>query len=173
MDAAMVEEEEEMHVPIHVRVPGRALPHVCVLGPVLDHGLAPHDIVGDVILTNLRGMAGTVEEVGVGLELVGEVGEEVGVVGIVKALGLVLRPAGVLDPHVDGRQATSVAATEGAELGRLHTLSVLVAHGRDLTPALVLVLHVLARGRAPCLTLPTRGIVGAGVGARVVRVLDL
>jgi hypothetical protein len=116
-------------------------------------------------------MAGTVEGVEVGSGLVEEVEGEVVVVDIVKVLGLVLHLVGVLDPLADDRQATSVAGTEGAERGRLHTLCVLVAQGRDPTLAPVPVLHVLARGRAPCLTLPTRGTVGAGAG--VARVLDL
>ena len=162
---ATVEEEGETHAPIHVRALGRALAHVRVLG--LDHGLAPRDIAGDVIPTNLRGMAGTVEGVQVGLGLVGG---EVGVVDIVKTLGLVLHLAGVPDLHADDRQATSVVGMEGAERDRLHTLCVLAAQGRDLTLALDPVLHVLARGRAPCLTLPTRGTVGAGAG--VARVPD-
>jgi len=172
--AAVVEEEEEMHVPTHVRAPalGRALVHVRVLGLVLDHGLAPRGIAGGAILTSLRGMAGTVEGVEVGLERVEEVEGEADVADIVKNLSLVLHHlAGVLDPHADGRRATSVAGTEGAERGRLHTLCVLVAHGRDLTLVLVLALHVLARGRAPCLTPPTRGTVEAGAG--VARALDL
>lgn len=162
-------EEREIHARTHVRALGRALAHVRVLG--LDHGPALRDIAGDAILTNLRGMAGTVEGAEVGLGLVEEVEGEVGVVDIVKLLGLVLHLAGVLDSHVDGHQATSVAGTEGAEQGRLHTLCVLVAQGRDLTLALVPVLRVLVRGRAPCPTLPTRGTVGVGAG--VARVLDL
>jgi len=171
-DGVATVEEGEIHAPIHVRALGRALAHVRVLGLVLDHGPAPRDIAGDAILTNLRGMAGTVEGVEVGLGLVEEVEGEVGVVDIVKPLGLVLlHLAGVLDSHADGHQATSVAGTEGAERGRLHTLCVLVAQGRDLTLALVPVLRVLVRGRAPCLTLPTRGTVGVGAGAA--RVLDL
>ena len=161
---ATVEEEGETHAPIHVRALGRALAHVRVLGLVLDHGLAPRDIAGDVIPTNLRGMVGTVEGVEVGSGLVEEVEGEAGVVDIVKTLGLVLHLVGVPDLHADDRQATSVAGTEGAERGRLHTLCVLVAQGRDLTLALDPVLHVLARGRAPCLTLPTRDTVGAGAG---------
>jgi len=169
----MVGEEEETHVPIHVRahVLGRAR----VLGLVPDHGLGPHGI-GGAILMSLRGMAGTVEGAEVGSGLVEEVEEEAGVVGIVKPLGLVLHHlAGVLDPHADGRQATNVAGTEGAGRGRPRTLCVPVAHGRDLTlvpvPVPVPAPHVLARGRAPCLTLPTRGTVGVGAG--VARVLGL
>ena len=162
-------EEGESHAPI--RALGRALAHVRVLGLVLDHGLAPRDIAGDAILMNPRGMAAMVEGVEVGLELVEEVEGEADVVDIVKALGLVLHLVGVLDPHADGRQAMSVAGMEGAERGRLHILCVLVAQGRDLTLALVPVLRVLARGRAPCLTLPTRGTVGVGAG--VAHVLDL
>ena len=158
-------EEREIHARTHVR----ALAHVRVLG--LDHGPALRDIAGDAILTNLRGMAGTVEGAEVGLGLVEEVEGEVGVVDIVKLLGLVLHLAGVLDSHVDGHQATSVAGTEGAERGRLHTLCALVAHGQDLILVLVPALHVLARGRALCLTLPTRGTVGVGAG--VARVLGL
>jgi len=165
---ATVEAEGGSHVPIHVRVLGRALAHVRVLGLVLDHGLAPRDIAGDVIPTNLRGM---VEGVEVGLGLVEEVGGELGVVDIVKTLGLVLHLVGVPDLHADDRQVMSVAGTEGAERGRLHTLCVLVVQGRDLTLALDPVLHVLARGRAPCLTLPTRGTVGAEAG--VAHVLGL
>lgn len=172
--AAVVEEEEEMHVLFHVHalVLGRALAHVRVLGLVPDHGLAPRGILEGAILMNLRGMGGTVEGPEVGLGLVGEVGGEPAVVDIVKSLGLVLHYlAGVLDPHADGRRATSVAGTEGAERGRLHTLCAPVAHGRDLTLVPVPALHVLARGRAPCLTLPTRGTVGVGAG--VSHVLDL
>jgi len=164
----MVEEEGETYAPIHVRAHGRALAHVRVLCLVLDHGLAPRDIAGDVIPTSLRGM---VEGVEVGSGLVEEVGGELGVVDIVKNLGLVLHLVGVPDLHADDRQATSVAGTEGAERGRLHTLCVLVAQGQDLTLALDPVLHVLARGRAPCLILPTRGTVGAGAG--VAHVLGL
>jgi len=163
--AATVGEEEEMHVPIHV------LGRVRVLGLVLDRGLGPHGIVGGAILTSLRGMAGTVEGEEVGLGLVEEVGGEAGVVAIVKPLGLVLHYlAEVLDPHADGRQATNVADMEGAERGRPRTLCVLAAHGRDLTLVLDPAPHVLVRGHAPCLTLPTRGTVGAGAG--VDRALD-
>ena len=115
-----------------------------------------------------------VEGAGVGLGLVEGV-EEAGVVDIVKTLGLVLCPVGALDLHADGRRATSVAGTEGAERGRLHTLYALVVHERDPTlvpvPVPVPVLRVLVRGPAPCLTLPTRDIVGAKVeaGAGVAR----
>ena len=168
MDVAVtVEEEEEMHVPIHVRAPvlGRAR----VLG--LDHGLGPPGLVGGAILTSLRNMAGTVEGVEVGSGSVEEVGGEAGVVDIVITLGLVLyHLVGVLDPHADGRRAMSVAGTEGAEQGHLHTLCALAAHA-DLTLVLVPAPHALARGRALCLTLPTRGTVGAGAGVALVLVL--
>ena len=166
----MVEEGGETHAPIHAhaRVPG----HVRVHGLVRDHGLGPHDTAGDAILTSLRGMGGMVEGAEVGLGLAGEVAEEVGVVGIVQPPGLVPHhPAGVLDPHADGRRATNVADMGGAERGLPHTLCVLVAHGRDLTLALVPALHAPVRGRALCLTPPTRGTVGAGAGAA--RDLDL
>jgi len=166
-----VEERGETHVPFHARgpVPGR----VRVLGLVLDRGLGPQDIAGGATLTSLRGMGGTVEGAEVGLGLVGEVGEEepVDAVGIVKPPGLAPHLAGVLGPHADGRRATNVADTDGAERGLPHTLCVLVAHERDLTLVLVPALHALVRGRAPCLILPTRGTVGAGVGAA--RVLGL
>jgi len=168
--AVMVEEEEEFHVLIHVRAPvlGRALAHVRVLGL----GLGPRGMLGGAILMSPRGMAGTVEGVEVGLGLVEEVEGEADVVDIVNTPGLVLHHlVGVLDPRADDRQATSVADTEGAERGRLHTLCALVAHGRDLILVLVPALHVLARGHALCLTLPTRGTVGVGAG--VVRVLGL
>ena len=164
----MVGEGEGTHALI--LVPGRApgLARVRVLGLVLDRALGPHGIAGGAIRTNPRGMADTVEGVEVGLGLVGEVEGGADVVDIVRTPSLAHRHEGVLDPHADGHQATSVVDTEGAERGHLHTLCVLVAHGRDLT--LVLALHVLGRGRAPCLTLPTRGPVGAEAG--VARVLD-
>ena len=154
-----------------ILVPGRApgLARVRVLGLVLDRALGPHGLAGGAIRTSPRGTADTVEGVEVGLGLVEEVEGEADAVDIVRTPSLVHRHVGVLGPHADGHQATSVADMEGAEQGRLHTLCVLVAHGRDLT--LVLALHVLGRGRAPCLTLPTRGPVGAGAG--VARVLDL
>lgn len=167
MDAvATVGEEGETRVTIRVRAPSPALAHVPVLGLVLDHGLVPRDTAGDAIPTSLRGTAGMVEGVEVGLELVEEV-EGVGVADIVKTLGLVLFPVGALDLHADGRRATSVAGTEGAGQGHLHTLYALVAHGRDPTLVLDPVLRVLVRGPAPCLTLPTRDTAGAraGVGA--------
>lgn len=165
---ATVGEQGEVCAPFHARAPvlGRALGRVHVLG--LDHGLGPHVIAGDAILTSLQGMVGTVEGVGAGLVLVEEVEGEGDVVDTVEPLGLVLRLVGV-GPHVDDHQATNVAGTEGAGRGRPRTLCALVGRGRDLT--LVPALHVLDRGRAPCLTLPTRGTVGAGAG--VVPVLDL
>lgn len=165
---ATVGEQGEVCAPFHARAPvlGRALGRAHVLG--LDHGLGPHVITGDATLTSLRGMVGTVEGAGAGLVLVAEVEEEGDVVDIVEPLGLVLHLAGV-GPHADDRQATNVAGTEGAGRGRPRTLCALVGHGRDLT--LVPVLRVLGRGRAPCLTLPTRGTVGAGAG--VAPVLDL
>ena len=159
-----VEEEGETHALIHARVP--VLGRVRVLGLVRDHGLGPRDIVGGAILTNLRGMVGTVEGAEVGLGPVGEVAGEADVVGIVKPPGPAPHLAGVLDPHADGHRATNAVDTDDAEQGRPHTLCVLAAHGRDLTLVLVPALPVLARGRAPCLIPPTRGTVGAGV-ARV------
>lgn len=162
-----VEEEGEMHAPIHARALGR----VRVLGLVRDHGLGPHDTAGSAILTSLRGTEGTVEGVEVGLGLVGEVVGEAGVVGIVKPPGHVRHLAGVPDPRGDGRRATNVADTDGAERGLPHTLCVLVAHGPGLTLVPVPALHVPVRGRAPCLIPPTRGTVGAGAGAARVLVL--
>ena len=167
-------EGEETHVPIRAHAPvlGRALCRIRVLGLVLDHDLAPHGIAEGAILTSLRGMAGTVEGAEVGLGLVEEVEGEVDVADTVRSRGLVLHClAGVLCPRADGRRATSVAGTAGAERGRRRTLCVLAVHGRDLTLVLVPALHVLARGRAPCLIPPTRDTVGAGAG--VARVLDL
>ena len=172
MDVAVtVEEEEETHVRTHVRAPvlGHALGRVRVLG--LDHALGPPGILGDEILTSLRDMAGTVEGAEVGLGPVEEAGGEAGVADIGTTLGLVLcRLVGMLDPHADGRRVTSVAGTGGAERGRLHTLCAPVAHG-DLTLVLVPAPHVLARGRALGLTLPTRGTVGVGAGVALVLVL--
>jgi hypothetical protein len=154
---------EEMRVPIRARVLDRA--HA--LG--LAHDPDPRGTAGGVTLTSLRGMAGMVEGAEVGSE---EVEGEVDVVDIVRRLGLVLHhPVGVLGFHADGRQATSVAGTEGAERGLLRTLCVLVARERDRTLVLALVLHVPARGRALCRTLPTRDTVEAGAG--VAHVLDL
>ena len=165
-----VEEEGETHAPIHAHV--RALGRVRVLGLVRDHGLGPRGTAEGAILMSLRGMEGTVEGAEVGLGPVGEVEGEVGVVGIVKPPGLVHHHlAGVLDPHGDDRQATNVADMDGAERGLPHTLCVLVAHGRDLTLVLVPALHVPVQGRAPCLTPPTRGTVGAGAEAARVLVL--
>jgi len=163
--AATVEEEGETCVPIRVRAPGPALARAPVLGHVLDHGLVPPDSAGDTIPTSLRGTAGMAEGAVVGLELAEGV-EEVGAVDIVKARGLVLHLGGALDPHADDRRVTSVAGTEDAGRGHLHTLCALVAHGRDPTLVLVPVLHVLVRGLAPCLTLPTRDTVGAGARVR-------
>ena len=157
---------EETCVLTHAHVLGR----VRALGPVLGRGLGLHGIAEGAILMNLPGMVDTVEGAEVGLGLVQEV-DEVPAVDIVNLLGLVLRyVAGLLGLHADGRQVTSVEVMEGAERGRLHTLCVPVAHGRDLTLVHVLALRVLARGRAPCLTLPTRNTVGAEAG--VPRVLD-
>jgi len=164
-----VEEGRETHAPIHVRAPVRG--RVRVLGLVHDHGLGPHDIAGGAILTSLRGMGGMAEGAEVGLGLVRGVEGEADVVGIVKPPGLVLHLAGVLDLHADGRRAMNVADMDGGERGHPHTLCVLAAHGRDLTLVLVPALRVPVRGRAPCLTPPTRGTVGAGAGAA--RVLDL
>lgn len=168
--APTVEEEEETHALTHAPAPvlGRALGRVRVLG--LDRGLGPRGTAGGAILMNLRGTVDTVEGVEVGLGPVEGVEGAPDVAGTVKALGLVRPLAGVLDPRADGRQATNVAGTEGAGRDLPRTLCVLVAHGRDLTLVLVPVLHALARGRALCLTLPTRGTVGAGAGAA--RVLD-
>ena len=163
----MVEEEGETYAPIHARALGR----VRVLGLVRAHGHGLRDITGGAILTSLRGMEGTVEGAEVGLGLVGEVAGEADVVGTVKPPGLVHHLAGVPDPHGDGLQATNVVDTDGAERGLPHTLCGLVVHGRDLT--LVPALHALVRGRAPCLTPPTRGTVGAGAGAGAARVLVL
>ena len=107
----------------------------------------------------------------VGLGLVGEA-EGVGVVDIVKALGLVLhRVAGLLDLLAGGRQVMSVEGMEDAERGPLRILYGPVAHERGLTLVHVPALHVLARGRALCPTLPTRDTVGAGAG--VARALGL
>ena len=165
-DVAATAEEGERYVPIRVRAQGLALARVPVLGLVLDHGLVPHDTVGDAILTSLRGMAGMVEEVAVGSEPVEGV-EEVGVVDIVKTLGLVLfHHVGALYLHVDDRRATSVVGTEGVGRGHPHTLCAPVAHGRDPTLVLVPDLRVLARGPALCRTLPTRDTVGAKARAR-------
>ena len=158
-----------MRAPIHARAP--VLGRVRVLCLVRDHGLGLRGIAGGVILTSLRGMEGTAEEVEVGLGLVGEVGGEVDGVGIAKHPGLVHHLAGVPDPHAGGRRATNVEDTEDAERGLPHTLCVLVAHGRDLILVPAPALHVPARGRVPCLTPPTRGTVGAGAG--VARVLVL
>jgi len=163
-----LEWEGETHVHIHVL--GRVLGHIRVLG--LDHALGPPGMPGGAILMNPRGMAGTVEGAEEGLGLVEEAEGEVVAVDIVKPLGLVLHhPVGVPDPCADGHQATNVGGMEGAGRGRLHTLFVPVVHGRDLTPVPVPVPHVLAQERAPCLTLLTRDIAGAGAG--VARVLGL
>jgi len=173
-DVAPTVEEEVTRVLIHAHalVLGRALRRVRVLGPGLDHGPGPHGTVGGAILTSPRGMAGMVGGAEVGSELVEEAEGEAVAVDIVKALGLVLNLlVGVLAHYADGRQAMSVAGLEGVERGRLRTLCALVAHGRDLTLVHVPALHVLARERAPCLTLPTRGTVGVGAG--VARVLGL
>ena len=156
-----------MHVLIHARA------HVLGRVRVLGLGLGPdlHGIAGGAILTSLPGMVDTVEGAEVGLGQAEEV-EEVHVVDIVRALGLVLHHvAGLRGLRADGRRVTSVEGTEGAERGLPHILSVPVAHERGLTLVLVPVLRVLVRGRAPCLTLPTRDTVGAGAGAA--RVLDL
>ena len=160
--AATVGEEGESCVLIHVHVHvlGRALGHARVLGP--NHGLGPHDTIGGATLTSPRGMVRTAEEAEEGLESVGEVAGEADVAGIVEPLGLVLHLAGVVDPLADDRQVTNVADMEGAERGRPRILCVLAAHGQDLT--LVPAPHALGRGRAPCLTLPTRDTVGAGAG---------
>jgi hypothetical protein len=158
-----------MLVLFHVRA--HVLGRVRVLGLVLGPGPGLHGITGDVILMNLPDMVHTVEGAEVGLGLAEEV-VEVRVVDIVKALGLVLHHvAGLLDLRADGPQVTSVEGMEDAERGPPRILFVPVAHERDLTLVLVPALHVLARGRAPCLTLLTRDTVGAGVG--VARVLDL
>ena len=167
--AATVGEGEGLHVPIHAHA--LALGRVRVLGLVLDRRLGPRGIVGGAILTSLRGMADTVGGAEVDLGPVEEAEEEAGVVDIGKLRGLVLHLAGVVGSHAGGRRAMNAGDTEGAERGHPRTLYVPVGHGRDLTLALVHALHVLGRGPAPCLTPLTRGT--AGVGAGVVRVLDL
>lgn len=168
MGAVAIAEGEEMLVLIHVRV--HVLGRVRVLGPVLGRGLGLglHGITGGVILTSLLGM---VEGAEVGSGPVGGV-EEVRVLDIVKALGLVLHHvAGLLGLHADGHRVTSVEGTGDAERGRLRILYDPVAHERDLILVHAPVPHALARGLAPCLTLPTRDSVGAEAG--VVPVLDL
>jgi len=156
-----------------IRVRAHVLGRPRVLGLVLGHGHGLHGIAEGTILTSLPGMVDTVEGAEVGLGLVEEAGG-VGVVDIVKALGLVLHyVAGLLDLRADGRRVTSVEGTEDAGRGRLHILCVPVVHERDLTlvrvPAPhVPAPHVLARGRVPCLILPTRGTVGAGAGVALV-----
>ena len=165
-DVVVMVEEGRMCVPIHAHahVPDR----VRVLGLPPGRGHGPHGTAGGAILMSPRGMEDMVEGGEVGSEPVqGE--EEVDAVDTVKALGPVLHHAEVLGLRVDARRVMSVVGMEDAERDRLHILCVLAVHERDLT--LVLALHVLARGRAPCLTLPTRGIVGAGAG--VTRLLDL
>lgn len=157
-----------MCVRTHVRA--HALGRARVLGPGLGLGLGHHDTPGDATLTSLRGTADTVEGAEVGLEPVEGVEEE-DAVDIDNPPGLVLhRLGGVRGLHADGHQATSVVGTEGVGRGHRHILCVLAARERGLTLALVPAHHVPARGRAPCRTLPTRGTVGARVGA--VRVLD-
>jgi len=151
-----------MRVLIHAHALGR----VRVLGHVLGLGPGPHGIAEGMILTSLPGMAEGVE---VGLGLVEEA-EEARVVDTVQVQGLVLLyVAGLLGLRAGGHQVTSVGATEGVERGRLRILCVPVAHERDLI--LVPALHVLVRGPALSLTLPTQDTVGAGAG--VVRVLGL
>jgi len=151
-----------MRVRTHVRA--HVLGRVRVLGLVPAHVLVLHGIPGGAILTSLPGLEGTVGGVEVGLGPEG-VEEEVGAVDSVKLLGLVLHHvAGALGLCGDGRQATSVAGTEGADRGRRHILCVPAGHGRDLTRVPVPALHVLVRGRARCLIPPTRGTVGAGAG---------
>jgi len=153
-----------MRVLIRVRAHVLGRPRVLVLG----HGHGLHGIAEGTILTSLPGMVDTVEGAEVGLGLVEEA-EGVGVVDIVKALGLVLHyVAGLLDLRADGRRVTSVEGTEDAGRGRLHILCVPVVHERDLTLVRVPAPHVLARGRVPCLILPTRGTVGAGAGVALV-----
>jgi len=169
--AATVEEEGVTHVLIHARALGRALGPVRVRCLVPDRDRGPRGIVGGVILTSPRGTAGTVGGAEADSELAEEVEGGAVAVDIAKALGLVLSLVGVLCHHAGGRRAMSVAGTEDVERGRLHTPCALVAHGRDLTLVPVPALHVLARGRAPCLTLLTRGTVGVGAGAA--RVLGL
>lgn len=160
--------EGEMRVRTRAHV--LVLGHGRVPGLVQDLGLGPHGTTEGVILMNLRGMEGMAEGVEVGLGLEG--GEEVDVLGTVRVPGPVPHhPAEALGLRVDAHQATSVAGMEDAGRGRLRTLCVPAAHGRDLILVPVPDLHVLARGRAPCLTLLTRDTVGAGAG--VVRVLDL
>jgi hypothetical protein len=167
-DVVVMVEEGRMCVPIHAHVPDP----VRALGLLPGRGRGPRGTAGGAILMNPRGMEGMVEGGEVGSEPAGGV-EGVDAVDTVKALGPVLHHlVEVLCLCVDARQAMSVVGTEDAERDRLHILCVLAVHERDLTPlALALALHVLARGRAPCLTLPTRGTVGAGAG--VTRVLDL
>jgi len=167
--AATLEGGEEAYALTHVRVLGRALCPARLLCLVPDHGPGPPGMLEGATLMNPRGMAGTAEGV-VGLVLGEEVEGEAVVVGIDHTLGLVLHHlAEVLGPHADDRRVMSVAGMEGAERGRLRTPCALVARGRDLI--LVPALHVPARGRVLCLTLPTRGTVGVGAG--VARVLDL
>ena len=124
-----------------------------------------------MILASLPGLEGTVEGVEMGLGLEG-VEEEVNVADTVKLPGPVLHHvAGVQGLHGGDHQAMSVVGMEGAGRGRPHSLCIPAGHRRDLTPVPVPALHVLGRGRAPCLILPTRGTVGAEAG--VGPVLDL
>ena len=104
------------------------------------------------------------EGVEVGLRLEG-VEEEVNAVDTLRLPVLILHHvAGVQGLRGDDRQATSVGGAEGADQGRPYILCVPADHGRSLTPVPVTALHALARGRARCLILPSRGTVGAGAG---------
>ena len=154
-----------------MRVRAHVLGRVRGLGLVPAHVLVLHGMPGGAIPTSLPDLEGTVEEVEVGLGPEG-VEEEVGAVDTVQLPGPVLHHvAGVQGLHGGDHQAMSVVDMEGADRGRPHILCVPVGHGRDLTLVLVPALHVLGRGRAPCLILPTQGTVGAEAG--VAPVLDL
>ena len=98
MDVGSAGEGEEMHVLIPVLIP--VLSHVRVPGLSLGHGLGPHVMAGRAILANLRGMVGTGGMRG--LVSVEAIEGDVDMASIVKHRGLVLHPAGVVDPHADG-----------------------------------------------------------------------
>lgn len=166
MDVGSAGEGEEMHVLIHVRFP--VLSHVRVPGLSLGHGLGPHVMAGHAILANLRGMVGTGGMRG--LVSVEAIEGDVDMASIVKHRGLVLHPAGVVDPHADGphRRVTNA----GYRRHRTRSSSCSVRSDWSWTRS-----YSRSRSRPPrsrsrtrsMFTLPTRGIVGAGVTRSVSR----
>lgn len=164
MDMGSAGEGEEMHVLIHVRFP--VLSHVRVPGLSLGHGLGPHVMAGRAILANLRGMVGT-GGMG-GLVSVEAMEGEADMAGIVERRGLVLHPAGVVDPHADDRRVTNA----GYRRHRTRSSSCSVRSSWSWTRS-----YSRSRSRPPrsrsrtrsMFALPTRGIVGAGVTRSVSR----